>query len=424
MKIFHVSPLYFPAVGGGQLHIQELSENLVARGHDVTVLTANVASQENCWPGNHGALPSVELKNGVRIIRFAPSGGAAGAVFRSWLGMRGGYRSLNLLFGASGVEFLTRKPLLLQLIPYLVFSRADVVASTSWYWPPAYHVFLARRLKRFTLVGIPLFHTAENWYKDRVYERMLAACNAVIANTSHEAELVRERACSRVEVAGVGVRPELFENRNGADIRRRYRLGSFPVVGFVGRQAVNKGLVVLLDAMRTVWQWNREVRLVIAGPRAEPGRQVETAIAALGQFERERVVKIDDFPENQKASIFDSFDVFALPSVSESFGIAYLEAWLCKKPVIGARIGSTACVIDEDINGLLVNPAEPQDLARALIELLSNSALRERMGRSGHDKTIAQYTWDKVTDKVESLYVELAGVRGPGRLSLKAQNTH
>jgi glycosyltransferase involved in cell wall biosynthesis len=407
MKILHITPMYFPAVGGGELHVTELSESLASRGHEVTVLTANVDSQENLSPGHHGGLPSIEVRNGVKVVRFSPDGGALGAALNAWHSMRGGYRSLNLIFGESGVDFLLRKPRLAQLIPYLAVSRADVIASVNWYWPPAYHAYLARKLKRFTLVGIPLFHTAEAWYNHGMYKKMLAACDAVVANTSHEAELVRERTRARVEVAGVGVRAKLFECRDGAEIRRRYGLGTLPVVGFVGRQAVNKGLAKLLEAMRTVWKWNREVRLVVAGSRPIPKGQVESTIAGLTPFEQERIVKIDDFRDDDKGSIFDSFDVFALPSIAESFGIAYLEAWLCKKPVIGARIGSTQCIIDEGVDGLLVNPTDPQDIARAIIDLLSNNDMRERMGRSGYAKTIAQYTWDKVTDKVEKLYLEL-----------------
>jgi glycosyltransferase involved in cell wall biosynthesis len=264
-------------------------------------------------------------------------------------------------------------------------------------------------------VGIPLFHTAEAWYNQGIYKKMLAACDAVVANTSHEVERVREHTRARIEVPGVGVRPESFERRDGTEIRRRYGLGTLPVVGFVGRQAVNKGLTKLLDAMKTVWKWNREVRLVVAGSRPIPHGQVESTIAGLTPFEQERIVKIDDFPDEDKGSIFDSVDVFVLPSVAESFGIAYLEAWLCKKPVIGARIGSTQCIIDEGVDGLLVDPTDPQDIARAIIELLSNREMRKRMGRSGHAKTIAQYTWDKVTDKVERLYLELVAAKPAGR---------
>jgi len=285
--------------------------------------------------------------------------------------------------------------------------RADIVAAANWYWAPAYHTYLARKLKRFTLVGIPLFHPAEAWCHRSVHKKMLAKCDAVVVNTPYEANFVQEQARIRVEVAGVGIDPESFEHRNGAQVRERYGLGNFPVVGFVGRQGVNKGVATVLRAMKTVWKWNRDVRLVLAGLRPHPDKEVETLVESLTKFEKERVVRIDDFRESDKASIYDSFDVFVMPSIAESFGIAYLEAWMCGKPVIGARIGPTQCVIDEGVDGLLVDPKAPQDTACAVIELLSDARKRGKMGMSGQAKTLAHFTWDKVINRVENLYLEL-----------------
>lgn len=417
MRIVHITPSYFPACGGGEFHIQKLSEGLASRGHEVTVLTANVRNIWDLGPGVWGDLPEVEVLGAVKVRRFRPDGGVLGSVLEAWSRIRGGYRSSSLLFGRDGLELLLERPLLVQLIPHLVATRADIVASANWYWPPAYQAHLARKLRRFALVGIPLFHTAESWCRRPIYRKMLANCDAVIANTTCEANFVQEQAAIRVEVAGVGIDPQIFACRNGAEIRARYGLGTSPVVGFVGRQAANKGAITLLQAMRTVWKWNHEVRLVLAGQRWQQRDDVGALIEGLTETERERIVRINEFPEKDKASLYDSFDVFALPSTGESFGIAYLEAWMCGKPVIGARIGQTQCVIDEGTDGLLVDPDNAQDTAHALIAMLSDSKMRERMGRSGCDKTVANYTWDKVTDRVEKLYLELRAAKQPRRVS-------
>jgi glycosyltransferase involved in cell wall biosynthesis len=418
MRIFHVTPMYFPVFGGCELHIQKLSEGLALRGHDVTVLTANVGSIRELANSIYGGLPDEELIGAVKVRRFRPDGGVLGSVLKNWYRhVRGGCRSLTLLLGKEGTDFFLESPALVQLIPHLVPTRMDIIGTVNWNYPPAYHTYLASKLKKFILVGIPLFHTAETWCARPIYKKMLANCDAVIVNTACEANFVRKQAATRVEVFGVGIEPSVFEHRDGRAIRARYGLGNHPVVGFVGRLDFNKGAILLLQAMRKVWEWNREVRLVCAGPRAGRRTGVETFIAGFTEFERERIVMIDDFPEKDKASIFDSFDVFVLPSIGESFGIAYLEAWMCRKPVIGARIGPTQCVIDEGTDGLLVDPTDPQDTAQSIIDLLSDSEKRERMGRSGHAKTVAQFTWDKVTDKVEKLYLELLAAKGAGGLS-------
>jgi glycosyltransferase involved in cell wall biosynthesis len=400
--------MYTPAVGGAEDHMRAISERLAARGHEVIVLTADVSFHEDLWPGRPGGLPEKETINGVRVVRMAPGGGCVSAMFEAWKRMRGGYRSLRLLFGEDGLEFLTRRPFLTSLIPTLLRTRADVVTAANWYWPPVYHAYLAKKLKRFTLVGIPLFHTAEAWCNQEIYRRMLGACDGVIVNTEHEGNFVRERAATRVMVGGVGVDPELFRARDGSVIRRRYGLENRLIVGYVGRQAANKGAAELLRAMADVWRWNPEVRLVLAGPRAVRDKEMEQTLSRLTPFENERIVRINEFAQTDKASIFDAFDVFVLPSTSESFGISYLEAWLCKKPVVGANIGPTRCVIDDRSDGLLVDPGQPSDIGRAIIELLSNSAMRRAMGETGYAKTVSRHTWDQVTDKIERLYFSLA----------------
>ncbi|HEV8355633.1 MAG TPA: glycosyltransferase family 4 protein, partial [Gemmatimonadales bacterium] len=88
-----------------------------------------------------------------------------------------------------------------------------------------------------------------------------------------------------------------------------------------------------------------------------------------------------------------------------------LEAWLCRKPVIGARIGSTQCVIDEGRDGLLADPESAEDIARAIVSLLSNGELRASMAEAGRAKTVARHTWDHVTDRMESLYQRVVGAR-------------
>ncbi|MBK8277173.1 MAG: glycosyltransferase family 4 protein [Nitrospira sp.] len=414
MKILHVSPTYAPVLGGAELHVKELSEGLVSRGHDVTVLTANARNSTDLFRGIHGRLPEAEVINGVQVIRFDPNGQALGAWLKGWAQLPGGWRSLRMVFGEDGMEILAAQPQLIQIIPYLLRSRADVVMAMNWHWSPAYYAYLAKQLRDFAFVGIPLFHTAEAWCQRPIYRKMLASSSAIVANTAHEGEFAREHGARRVEVGGVGVYPDGFASRNGAAIRARYGIGSVPVVGFVGRQDVNKGVVQLVHAMKIVWRWNTEVRLIIAGHQSSEhqGLAVHSAIEQLTGAEQSKLVRISQFADAEKPSLYDAFDIFVLPSVGESFGLAYLEAWLCQKPVIGARIGSTECVINDGVDGLLVDPKSPEDLAEKIIALLSDRDKREKMGMAGYSKTIACHTWGKVVDRLETLYWDLCPTKG------------
>ena len=263
------------------------------------------------------------------------------------------------------------------------------------------------------MVGIPMFHTEEAWSRDSVYAPLLRRCDAILANTAYEKQFVEARVTgrTRVLVGGVGIDPHVFTDRDGRKIRARLGLRRGPVVGYVGRVVPSKGVTALIKAMRVVWQWNSEVRLVLAGPRTSVGmpadREVEQALARLTEAERTRVFLLGAFDEKDKASIFDSLDVFAMPSIGESFGIAYLEAWMCGKPVIGANVGSTPYVIRDGVDGLLVNPQDPRHIGEAIVRLLKNPEQCARLGQAGHARTTSEFTWDRVIDRVESLYKEL-----------------
>ena len=405
MRILHVSPMYSPILGGAELHLSKISEGLAARGHEVTVLTTNARNSWDLHDAKPANLPEVESINGVKIVRLQPiNGGALEKLIWTCWNLRGGYRGLNWLFTPSGFDLFMRGPRTYGVIPYLLSSNADVVASMNWHWPLAHHCHIARRLKPYKLVGIPLFHTAEDWCDRDIYRRMLCNCDAVVANTEFEAEFARVRGARNVQAVGVGIHPEDFEKRDGRALREAYHIGNHPVIGFVGRLIANKGITTVIAAMRQVWKTNSEVRLLIAGAAPPSSKQDVLRLHELSTLERSRVIQICDFKDEDKASIFDALDVFALPSVGESFGIAYLEAWMCGKPVIGARIGPTSDVIDEGVDGLLSKPEDPGDLAEKLLELLSDPGKRERMGQNGRTKTLKRYTWDLIIDKMEQLY--------------------
>ncbi len=98
MKVLHVSPMYDPAVGGGELHLKELCESLARRGHEVTVMTTNVTDSWDLWSGKYGGLPDREMAHGVKVLRFHPEGIGHQAITRTSQGSWGDSFSLESLF--------------------------------------------------------------------------------------------------------------------------------------------------------------------------------------------------------------------------------------------------------------------------------------------------------------------------------------
>ena len=404
MRIVHVTPGYWPGVGGTETHVQRVSEGLAARGHHVTVLTIR----------GHGATEALaplgsELVNSVHVIRFAEN-----VLLERLVRLRGAYRLLGALKRQHQARMILRGPLSLLLFLKLLRCNADIVGVFGWakYLLP-WKVCLAKRIRRWQVVGIPLFHTEEAWSREAVFPPLVSLCDAIITNTDHEKQFVEEHVSRQVRilVGGVGIDSDAFSGRDAEQIRTRYHMGTGPVVGYVGRMVASKGVAELIKAMRVVWRWHPDALLVLAGPpprgKRRADRRVVQTLSGLSAAERAHVLLLGEFHERDKASLFESFDVFAMPSTGESFGIAYLEAWMCRKPVIGASVGSTPSVIRDGVDGFLVDPNDPRQIGQAIVRLLNDPAERARLGQAGHVRTMAEFTWERVVDRIEGLYEEL-----------------
>ena len=408
MKILHITPYYYPAMGGAEVQAKEICDRLARRGHAVTVLTMNRRGTSD----GGDDLKAVEVLNGVTVRRFRPAD-KVHDLFKGLLGLRGAHRLLGLAVGEDRIQMLAIGPCSLSAFRLIARLKPDVVVVSNWYCSAlAYQACLARRLWTFALVGIPLFHTERDWSRSSLYAGMLERCDGVVALTEHERSFIEQRSArDNVHVVGVGADPTMFRQANGGRIRDRHGIGDASLVGYVGRMTAVKGVAILIEAMKIVWRTDSRVRLLLAGAGLPtgPGRQDEVAraFAGLSDVERSRIILVGRFTDGEKASLFDALDVFAMTSIAESFGIAYLEAWLCKKPVIGSRIGSTQCVIENGVDGMLVEPENPEDLAGAIRRLLSDRPLREQMGRIGHSKTMTRFTWETITDEVEDIYRRL-----------------
>ena len=112
--------------------------------------------------------------------------------------------------------------------------------------------------------------------------------------------------------------------------------------------------------------------------------------------------------EGLKPLYYRATDIFVLPSImnTESFGIVNLEAMACGVSIVASKIGGIPDVVKDMENGLLVPPKDSNALADAIIYLLENENVRERMGRNGRKK-IKNYSWERIAEETEEIYKEL-----------------
>jgi phosphatidylinositol alpha-1,6-mannosyltransferase len=109
----------------------------------------------------------------------------------------------------------------------------------------------------------------------------------------------------------------------------------------------------------------------------------------------------EDLEKEYRAS-----DVFVLPSSGEGFGIVYLEAWQHGLPVIAGNRGAATELISPYVNGLLVDPDSPEDIAGAILSLLRHPENGRRMGMNGHRLVVEKYNHSRFCDELRRLLQE------------------
>ena len=113
---------------------------------------------------------------------------------------------------------------------------------------------------------------------------------------------------------------------------------------------------------------------------------------------------------------YNACDVFVGPSVSdpatgdvEAFGIAFLEAAACGKPVVVGRSGGAPETVEDGVTGFVVDAESPDDLAGAVLRLLADPALRKSMGEAGRRRVENEYNWTVSVGKAREVLKRIAG---------------
>ena len=172
-----------------------------------------------------------------------------------------------------------------------------------------------------------------------------------------------------------------------------------PLILCAARLEEEKDVASLIAAMPAVLAAAPKAFCVIAGEgslRDALGTQIES----LGIGDSVRLAGFRD----DAISLINAADVFALPSLAEPFGLVLIEAMSLAKPVIATNAGGPREIVEEGITGLLVPPADPAALARALTRLILDEPLRMAMGARGRQRFTQNYTLARMTASTLEIY--------------------
>ena len=179
-------------------------------------------------------------------------------------------------------------------------------------------------------------------------------------------------------------------------------------VGLVSRLIPEKGIEEFLRAAREVVDRYPAVQFVIVGGDTAPdGRHLRRWHALTAELALAHYVIFTGWRQDLPA-ITPCFDVAAQASKYwEGWGMSLLEAMACGKPVVATRIGAVPEVVDDGTTGILVEPGDVHALARALLVLLTDAALRRRMGEAGRRRVEARFDQAQLVQAMERLYTDV-----------------
>lgn len=388
MRLLYTLTSYPPAVGGAQLHQHLIAKHLLAK-HQIQVVTHWDKNRTDWLRGTTINAPS-ESKDyqidGVPVHRLGSSLQTKVKLLPAALTY---YLFMNWAVGRIAAS----------LCPYLecYATSVDLIHNVR-IGREGLSVASLKTARRFNIPFIltPVHHPRWTGWKYREYLKLYRQANAVIALTHTEKQVLATLGISPDNIHVTGHGPILAEQANPDDFRQQYHIRGMMVL-FLGQHYAYKGYRQLLEAMAAVWKTVPEVEFVFIGPEVKSSEKVFNA------YHDSRVHRLGRVDLQTKTDALAACDVLCVPSTQESFGGVYTEAWSFDKPVIGCPIPAVNEVVSDGVDGCLVQQ-DPDQIADALKNLLSDPALRQQMGQAGHTKVNTHYSWENLAHKTQAVY--------------------
>ena len=367
MKVVVVSGIWPPDVGGPASHAPEVAAFLTARRHDVeVVITADAAPAPESYPVHW---VSRSLKPGVRHAAV-----------------------VKLLAGLA--------------------RRADVVYTTGMLGRSSLGSLAARTPFVTKLTADPAYERARRWgistgsleqFQQAPGVKTLPLRLTRDLDVRRAAHVVTPSDYLRELAIGWGVRPDhvtLLPNPaptlpalgSRDELRKQFGLDG-PTLVFAGRLTAQKSLDLGIEAARRAG-----VELVIAGDG--PDREALERLG-YGRF-------LGPLPRRQVLELFRAGDASLLSSSWENFPHTVVEALAVGTPVIATRTGGVTEVLEDGMNGLVVEPGDVAALEEAIRRFFSDEALAAKL-RANAVPSVADYAPDRVYGRLERILIAAAG---------------
>ena len=359
LKIGMVSPYGWDLPGGVQMHIRDLAEYFMAKGHEVSVLTPAIEDEFlPSWVQSSGRPLAIPYNGAVARVSFGP---VATLRVRKWIS-EGGFDLLHL-----------HEPAIPSLSLLACWAAEGPMVGT-------FHA-TAPRQKAIFAVG-------------PILEPAIEKLSARIAVSEMARETLTEHLATNAIVIPNGINHGFFKEAKP----NPEWMGSS--IGFVGRfDEPRKGLDILIKAIPEIVKANPNLRIIVAGPG-----ESEDVLKGVEQSIRNRFVCLGRVSDDDKARLLKSVDLYVAPNTGgESFGIILAEAMAAGTAVAASDLPAFRAVLNDGKAGAMFINEDAKDLARVANNLLLNKDLKVALGNSGQEWS-KRYDWESVAHQIENVY--------------------
>lgn len=384
---------YWPAQGGAQIHTRYMCQALKKLGVRCGVVSH--CSDEEL--SNEQAI--MEAQNlarndqGISIAQVPYAGRAK--VFMSWLSRIYPHSRLSRPLFNIGIRRFSSREIQQEARNYdlihNVYSGLTMVTEAA--------CDAAQKLNK-PFVFTPLARTCDGeksvWRSARM-KRVYAKADAIVALTEHERQWLITEGVEARKIHVCPMASVLSSRFDAESFRAQFALQNTPYVLFLGRHDTDKGYHAVLAAMQEVWLTHPHMHVVFFGPQTPESRR------ELARVDDPRIRIIETDSQALKTAALAECELLCVPSIKESLGVVYLEAWQMGKPVIAGDIPLLRELVSEHQDGL-VSSQNPEQVAAAIKHIISNPALKLSMGENGHQKVAARFTWPAVAAKLARIF--------------------
>ncbi len=301
----------------------------------------------------------------------------------------------------------------LQLIYIILKNKIDLVHSNSSASPVgAFAAWLTRR-PHVWYIREPIGFGTEFplVFGDRVSARLMQKLSSqIICISAYTAEIFVKHGIQLVMILnGINVNEFEFSSEREDVLRKKLGVNANTVIGMIGSLRANwKEHSLFLKAMALVLEKRPDIGIVVFGGTSD--LDITDYTRSLAQLARSLSLTnhiiwadhVDDIP-----AIVNSFDILVHPVSKEGSGRAIMEAMAAGKPVIAIKSGGVQELIQHEQTGLLVKPGDPPALAEAILRLMNDPEMRQRIGQQAKLYAHNHFSHERTASQVFQIYQEV-----------------